>query len=296
MKLGFIGLGDMGQAMARHLLRAGHDLAVWARREASAESLIADGAGWCGSPAALADRSEVVITMVTGSADVHDLVHRGDGLLAGFDPGNLHIDMSTIAPATARALAADYAARGIGWLDAPVSGGPTGALEASLAIMVGGDEATLTRAWPLFDILGARTVHVGAAGAGQVAKACNQMIMVAAIEAAAEALHLAAANGVDVAAVRRALMGGSAASRVLEVMGARMETRHFDKGVDARLHHKDFALCLAEAHALGAPLPVAAAVAQQLNALMACGGARKDTAALLTVLESMAPAAGRGCA
>ncbi|MCB1961188.1 MAG: NAD(P)-dependent oxidoreductase [Rhodocyclaceae bacterium] len=293
MRVGFIGLGDMGRAMAGHLLRAGHDLAVWARREASAESLIADGAGWCATPAELAERSEVVITMVTGSADVHDLVHRGDGLRAGFAPGGVHIDMSTIAPATARALAADYAARGIGWLDAPVSGGPAGAREAALAIMVGGEVATLTRARPLFDILGARIVHVGAAGAGQVAKACNQMIMVAAIEAAAEALALASANGVDVAAVRTALMGGSAGSRVLEVMGARMLSRDFDKGVDARLHHKDFALCLAEGHALGAPLPVAAAVSQQLNALMASGGARKDTAALITVLETMAPAAGR---
>lgn len=287
MKIGLIGLGDMGLSMARHLLRAGHELAVWARREASAESLFADGAAWCGSPADLARHSEVVITMVGGSADVEDLALRTDGLLAGFAPGSVHVDMSTIAPATARTLAARYAEHGIGWLDAPVSGGPKGALEARLAIMVGGEAATLDRLRPVFEVLGERIVHIGAAGAGQVAKACNQMIMVAAIEAGAEALHLAAANGVDVAKVREALMGGSAASRVLEVMGERMLSRNFDKGVDARLHHKDFALLLAEAHALGAPLPIAATVGQQLNALMARGGARQDTAALITVLEAM---------
>ncbi|TVT49307.1 MAG: NAD(P)-dependent oxidoreductase [Denitromonas halophila] len=289
MKIGFIGLGDMGQSMARHLIGAGHELAVWARREASASALRAEGAAWCASPAELAARSELVITMVGGSADVEDLVLRSDGLLAGFAAGAAHVDMSTIAPATARQLAARYAERGIDWLDAPVSGGPKGALEATLAIMVGGEAATLARLQPVLAVLGSRIVHIGEAGAGQVAKACNQMIMVAAIEAGAEALHLAAANGVDVAKVRTALMGGSAGSRVLEVMGERMVTGDFDKGVDARLHHKDFGLIMADAHALGAPLPIAAAVGQQLNALMARGGARQDTAALITVLDAMAP-------
>ncbi|WP_323002535.1 NAD(P)-dependent oxidoreductase [Denitromonas sp.] len=287
MKIGFIGLGDMGQSMARHLIRAGHELAVWARREAAAEALRGEGAAWCASPAALAARSEVVITMVTASADVEALVLRDDGLLAGLAPGAVHIDMSTIAPGTARQLAARYGERGIGWLDAPVSGGPAGAREATLAIMVGGDAAILARVRPVLEVLGKRIVHIGAAGAGQVAKACNQMIMVAAIEASAEAMNLAAANGVDVAKVRAALMGGSAGSRVLEVMGERMVSRNFDKGIDARLHHKDFAILMAEAHALGTPLPVAGVVWQQLNALMARGGARQDTAALLTVLEAM---------
>ena len=287
MKIGFIGLGDMGQAMARHLMRAGHELAVWARREASAESLIADGAAWCGSPAALAWRSEVVITMVTGSADVEGLVLRDDGLLAGFEPGAVHVDMSTIAPGTARALAARYAERGVGWLDAPVSGGPKGALEASLAIMVGGEADTLARMRPLLDTLGQRIVHIGGVGAGQVAKVCNQLIMVAAIEAGAEAMALASASGVDRGKVRQALLGGSAGSRVLEVMGERMVSSDFDKGVDARLHHKDFGIALAEAHQLGVALPVAGIVWQQLNALMGRGGARLDTAALVTVLDAM---------
>ena len=293
MRIGFIGLGDMGGAMVRHLMRAGHEVAVWARRESSAESAIADGAGWCGTPAELARRSDVVITMVTASVDVEDLALREDGLLAGFEPGAVHVDMSTIAPAAARMLAERYAEKQVGWLDAPVSGGPKGALEASLAIMVGGDEATFTRCYPLLDILGERIVRIGGAGAGQVAKACNQMIMVSAIEAAAEAMNLARANGVDAAKVRQALMGGSAASKVLEVMGERMVTGNFERGVDCRLHHKDFRILMGEAHALGAPLPIASVVWQQLNALMGRGGARLDTAALVTVIEAMSrPAAG----
>jgi len=287
VRIGFIGLGDMGQSMACHLIKAGHELSVWARNEVSAESVIGHGAGWCGTPAELAHQSEVVITMVTGSADVEDLALRPDGLLAGFGPGAVHVDMSTIAPDTARRLAARYAAAGVGWLDAPVSGGPRGALEASLAIMAGGTPETLEQVRPLLEVLGQRIVHIGAAGAGQVAKACNQMIMVSAIEAGAEAMVLAAANGVDQGKVRAALMGGSAASKVLEVMGERMVTRQFERGVDCRLHHKDFAILMGEAHQLGAPLPVAAVVWQQLNALMARGGARLDTAALVTVLEAM---------
>lgn len=287
MRVGFIGLGDMGASMVRHLMSAGHEVSVWARREVSAESVIADGAGWCGTPAELARHSEVVITMVTASADVEDLVLRDDGLRAGFEPGSVHIDMSTIAPATARMLAARYAEREVGWLDAPVSGGPKGALEASLAIMAGGDEATFTRCYPLLEILGGRIVRIGEAGAGQVAKACNQMIMVATIEAAAEAMNLARANGVDTAKVRQALMGGSAGSKVLEVMGERMVNGNFERGVDCRLHHKDFRILLGEAHELGAPLPIASIVWQQLNALMGRGGAKLDTAALVTVIEAM---------
>jgi 2-hydroxy-3-oxopropionate reductase len=291
VKVGFIGLGDMGQAMAGHLLAAGHTVGVWARREAAAEALRAAGARWHATPAALAGASEVVLTMVTGSADVADLALRADGLLAGFAPGAVHVDMSTIAPDTARMLAARYAQAGVGWLDAPVSGGPQGARDAALAIMVGGEAETLARVRPLLETLGKRIVHIGAAGAGQVAKACNQMIMVAAIEAGAEAMTLAAAHGVDRAKVREALMGGSAASKVLEVMGARMVSGDFERGVDARLHHKDFAILMGEAHRLGAPLPIASVVWQQLNALMARGGGRQDTAALVTVLAAMAPAA-----
>ncbi|WP_418647206.1 NAD(P)-dependent oxidoreductase [Thauera butanivorans] len=286
MKVGFVGLGVMGEPMARHLRTAGHDLAVWARRPESAAALAAEGVPVCATPAELAARSEAVITIVTASADVDALAFGEQGLAAGFAPGAVHVDMSTIAPAMARSLAERYAARGIGFVDAPVSGGGQGAREATLAIMAGADEAVLARVRPLLEVVGKRIVHIGPPGAGQVAKACNQMIMVSAIQACAEAVSLANAHGVDAAAVRSALMGGSAASRVLEVMGAKMVERDFAAGVEARLHHKDFALLMDEAARLGAPLPVAAQVWQQLNALMRAGWGRDDTASLLRLLES----------
>jgi 2-hydroxy-3-oxopropionate reductase len=193
--------------------------------------------------------------------------------------------MSTIAPASARRVAAALHGRRAAMLDAPVSGGAQGAQDATLAIMVGGSAEVLERVRPLLACLGRTIVHIGGNGAGQVAKACNQMIMVAAVEACAEAMHLANAHGVDLAAVRAALSGGSAASRVLDVMGERMVRRDFGAGIESRLHHKDFGILMDEAAKLGAPLPVAAQVWQQLNALMALGGARDDTSSLLRVLE-----------
>lgn len=285
MRVGFIGLGVMGEPMARHLRAAGHALAVWARRPQSAAALVAEGVPLCATPAELAARSEVVITIVTASADVEALAFGAQGLTEGFVPGAIHVDMSTIAPATARALAERYAARGVGWVDAPVSGGGQGARDATLAIMAGAEDDMLERVRPLLGALGKRIVHIGPPGAGQVAKACNQMIMVSAIQACAEAFRLAGAHGVDKAAVLRALAGGSAGSRVLEVMGAKMVARDFAAGVEARLHHKDFAILMEEAARLGAPLPVAAQVWQQLDALMGVGWGRDDTASLLRVLE-----------
>lgn len=285
MKLGFIGLGVMGQPMALHLLRAGHDLAVWSRRPETAQPLLAAGAAFCATPRALAERSEVVFSMVTGGADVEQLLFGDKGLAEGFAPGAVFVDMSTIAPLVARAAAQRLAVQGVAMLDAPVSGGGQGAMAATLAIMVGGEAPVLERLRPLFAVLGKTVVHVGASGAGQVAKACNQMVMVAAIQAVAEALHLAAVAGADPAKVRAALAGGSAASRVLDVMGGRMVGRDFSAGVEARLHHKDFAVALAEGHRLGVPLPVSAQVGQQLNALMARGWGGQDTASLLRVLE-----------
>ena len=285
MKVGFIGLGVMGVPMARHLRAAGHDLALWARRPQAAAELVAEGVPLCATPAELAARSEVVISVVTASADVDALAFGADGLAAGFAPGAIHVDMSTIAPATARSLAQRYGAQGMGFVDAPVSGGAQGARDASLAIMAGAEADTLERVRPLLQAMGQRIVHVGPPGAGQVAKACNQMIMVAAIEAAAEALRLAAASGVDCAKVKQALAGGSAASRVLDVMGERMVKRDFAAGIEARLHHKDFGLVLESARKSGVPVPLTATVAQQLNALMAQGWGRDDTASLLRVLE-----------
>lgn len=283
MKIGFIGLGVMGRPMALHLQRAGHELLVWSRRPAAADGLPAIS---CATPAELGRRCAVVFTMVTSSADVAALALGADGLSEGMAPGSVLIDCSTIAPDVARQIAAQLGLKGIAMLDAPVSGGAQGAIDATLAIMVGGDAAVLEGVRPLLECLGRRIVHVGPNGAGQVAKACNQMVMVAAIEAVAEAMRLAAASGVDCAKVKQALAGGSAASRVLEVMGERMVRRDFSAGVEARLHHKDFGLVLEAARASGVAMPLTAAVGQQLNALMAQDWGRDDTASLLRVLET----------
>lgn len=286
MKLGFIGLGAMGRPMALHLLRGGHELAVFARRPEAAAPLVDAGALACDSPAEVARRAEVVFTIVTTSADVEQVALGDNGIVQGAARGSVLVDMSTIAPSVARRIASGLEQRGIEMLDAPVSGGTAGAAAATLAIMAGGRAEVLDRVRPLLELLGKTIVHVGENGAGQVAKACNQMVMVSVIEAVAEAMHLANAAGVDAAKVREALLGGSAQSRVLDLFGGRMVGRDFRPGVEAWLHHKDFGLVLREAADLGAPLPVSAQVWQQLNALMGAGMARDDTSSLLRVLEA----------
>lgn len=284
MNIGFIGLGGMGAPMVGHLLAAGYEIHVWARRLASVDFLPPTVVR-AASPTELARQCAIVCTNVTGTADVEALAAQ---LIEGLAPGSIHVDFSTIAPSAARAIAARYAARGSHFVDAPVSGGTVGAQAATLAIMWGGKSALAGRLDPLFRCLGKTIVRVGDAGAGQVAKACNQLVMVAAIEACAEAAHLAAAAGVDFAKVRTALLGGSAASRVLDVFGGRMATRDFTPGVEARLHHKDFAAVLAEATQQAIPLPVASTVLQQLDTLMAAGWGKEDTARLLSVLARKA--------
>lgn len=286
MKLGFIGLGVMGRPMAARLLRAGHEVAVWARRPEATAPLVELGATSCADPAEVGHCSEVIFTIVTYGRDVDAVVFSERGLAAGMGEGDILVDMSTIAPGLALDIADRLAARGISMLDAPVSGGGIGAEAGTLAIMVGGAAATLERVRPLFEVLGRTVVHVGGHGAGQVAKMCNQMVMVAAIQASAEALRLAAASGVDVGRVREALAGGSAASRVLDLFGGRMVARDFAAGVEARLHHKDFGIVADEARRLGLAMPITASVAQQLNALIANGWGGSDTASLLRVLES----------
>jgi 2-hydroxy-3-oxopropionate reductase len=234
------------------------------------------------SPAELARQCEIVCTNVTTSADVEGLAAQ---LIEGFAPGGLHIDFSTIAPSVARGIAARYAEKGIDFVDAPVSGGTAGARAATLAIMWGGESGLAGRLEPLFACLGRTAVRVGEAGAGQVAKACNQLIMVSVLEAVAEAARLANAAGVDFGKVREAMLGGSAASRVLDLFGGKMAARDFAAGVEARLHHKDLALVMAEATGQSVPLPVGSAVLQQLDALMAAGWGYDDTSRLLCVLE-----------
>ena len=290
MNIGFIGFGTMGLPMAGHLIKAGHVLHVWSRRAASVHSLVERGAQCCASPEAVAAACDIACTNVTASADVEALAA---AMAPGFAPGAIHLDFSTIAPSAARRIAAMHASVGVEFVDAPVSGGGLGARNATLAIMWGGNAALAPRLDAVFAVLGKTVVHVGETGAGQVAKACNQMIMVAAIEACAEAARLAAGAGVDFAKVRTAMLGGSAGSRVLDVFGGRMAARDFAAGVEARLHHKDYALLMDEATRLGAALPVSTAVWQQLNALMGQGMGCADTSSLLRVLESGATQAAR---
>lgn len=286
MKAGFIGLGAMGRAMAANLLRAGHDVAVWARRAESMAPLVALGARAAESPADCARGADAVLCVVTAGPDVRQVALGADGVIEGASPGCVFIDHSTIAPSTARDIADTLARRSIDMLDAPVSGGERGAIDASLSIMAGGDAAVFERMRPLLSSVGRTLVHVGPNGAGQVAKACNQLLLCAFIEAAAEAARLASANGVDFATVREAVMHGSAASRALDLFGGKMAARDFSAGVQARLHHKDMGIVLGEAATLGLAMPLSAAVWQQLNALMGQGGATRDTSALLTVLEA----------
>jgi 2-hydroxy-3-oxopropionate reductase len=293
VKLGFIGLGTMGRPMSLNLLRAGHELAVFARRSEALAPLAAAGAMACGNPREVASRAEVVFTMVTSDADVTEVVLGRDGVIEGAAPGSVVVDTSTIAAATARHIAARLAERGIDMLDAPVSGGPQGAAGATLSIMVGGKPDVLSRMHPLLEVLGKTITHIGSNGAGQVAKACNQMVMVAAIEGCAEALLLAQAAGVDARRVRAALQGGAAGSRVLDLFGERMLQRDFAAGVEARLHHKDFGNLMQEAAGLNVPLPLMAQVRQQLVNLMALGWGGDDTSSLLRVLEMQSRPAAR---
>lgn len=287
MDIGFIGLGAMGHHMAGHLLKGGHRLGVWARRAESAEPLVSAGATRHQTPEALAAASEVVITMVTTAADVEQVLLGECGAIHGLRAGSVVIDMETISPAVARTLASRLAQKGIDMLDAPVSGGPPGAEQATLSIMVGGKPEVFERMQPVLACMGKTITRVGDIGAGQVTKACNQLALLVAAQGVAESLNLAARLGAEPGKVREVMMGGVAASRVMEVFGARMVSRNFGNGIDTRLYHKDLGIVLDLAHDARVPAPAAALVQQQINALMAQDRGRDDLAALITVLEKM---------
>ena len=277
----------MGRHMALHLQKGGHQLGVWARRAESAAPLVAIGATRYDTPAALAAVSDVVFTMVTASSDFEQVVLGASGIFQGAKPDLVLVDMETISPAVARTVAQQLAAKGIEMLDAPVSGGPMGAEQATLSIMVGGKPEVFERIKPLFACMGKTITRVGDIGAGQVTKACNQLALLVAAQGVAESLHLAARLGADPAKVREVLMGGVAASRVMELFGKRMVERNFDNGIDTRLYHKDLGIILGLAHEAGLATPGGALVMQQINALMGQGRGRDDLAALITVLEKM---------
>ncbi len=276
----------MGRPMALNLIKRGHTLHVWARRVAALQPLVEAGATAHTSPAEMARHCDVVFMMVTNSDDVETVVLGDEGIIHGARPGTIVIDMSTISPAATRNIAARLAARGMEMLDAPVSGGITGAENAALSIMVGGKPETLQRARPLLECLGTTIVHIGDNGAGQVAKACNQLALCVTQQGVAEALFFAQKNDVDASKVRAALLGGFAASKILDMQGDKMLTRDFAPRVDARLHHKDMGIVLDMAHELGLALPAAAVSLQIFNALMAAEHhGHIDSSAVISVLE-----------
>lgn len=287
MKLGFIGLGVMGRPMALNLMKHGHQMGVYARRPQSVEPLVAAGAVSYKTPAALAAACEAVFTVVTNSDDVEQVVLGENGIIHGARAGSMVVDMETISPTVARNIAQALAAKGIDMLDAPVSGGPMGAEQATLSIMVGGKPAVFERARPLFACLGKTIVHMGDHGAGQITKACNQLALLVTAQGSAEALSLAARCGVDPAKVREVMLGGIAASRVLDLFGKRMVERDFAAGIEARLYYKDLHIVLDLVHELGLAAPAAALAMQSVNALIGRGEGRNDLSALIKVVEGV---------
>ena len=286
--VGFIGLGLMGRPMARNLLAAGYPLVVHNRSRPAVEDLARAGAAAAGCPREVAERSQVVITMVPDSPDVVAVMRGPDGVFAGARPGMLVIDMSTISPVVARELAAEASAIGCEMLDAPVSGGTVGAAEGTLSIMVGGRAGAVDRARPIFEVLGGRVTHVGDSGAGQVAKACNQVVVGVVIEAVGEALVLAEKCGVDPAKVREALLGGFAQSRILDAHGQRALRRHFEPGFKAAMQLKDLAIAQAAGREYGAALPATAVVAELYKSVCAAGDGGADHSVLMAHVARLA--------
>jgi 2-hydroxy-3-oxopropionate reductase len=284
--IGFIGLGIMGAHMARNLIKGGHKLVVNGKYPVPDDiraqtQVVADST-------AVAQESEIVITMVPDTPDVANVLFADDGVAKGLTKGKLVIDMSSIAPLDTQEFAKKINALGCDYLDAPVSGGEVGAKAASLTIMVGGEEKTFERAKPVFEKMGKNITLVGPNGVGQTTKVANQIVVALTIEAVAEALVFASKAGADPAKVRQALMGGLAASRILEVHGERMVKRTFAPGFRIELHQKDLNLALEGAKALGVSLPNTSTTQQLFNSCAANGGAKEDHSALVKALERMA--------
>ena len=284
--IGFIGLGTMGTPMARNLLTRGHQLTVWARRPEAMAPLLTAGAMAGESAAHVAATSEIILTMVTDTRAVEEVVLGERGIARGARPGAVVIDHSTIDPAGARRIAGELGTLGVEMLDAPVSGGSAAAEAGTLAIMVGGSKAVLDRATPVLSCYATHIVHIGPSGAGQIAKACNQICTIVNQLGAAEAMLLAERAGVDPRPVKEVLMSGFAASRMLDLQAPKMIARDFEGKVESRLHHKDIRIVLDLARSLGIELPASAAAADVLERLQQRGGARQDSAAVFSVLQS----------
>ncbi len=286
-KIGFIGLGIMGRPMAGHLLEGGHELFVHTRRVPSKE-LIDKGAGACANGKEVGEKAEVIITMVPDTPDVETVLFGAGGVAEGLSKGKIVVDMSSISPIATKEFAKKVNELGCEYLDAPVSGGEVGAKAASLTIMVGGPESAFEKVKPIFALMGKNITLVGGNGDGQTTKVANQIIVALTIEAVGEALVFASKAGADPARVRQALMGGFAASRILEVHGERMIKRNFEPGFRVALHQKDLNLALQGARSLGVSLPNTATCQELFNAAAAAGGAAWDHSGMARVLEGLA--------
>jgi len=288
--VGFIGLGIMGRPMVRNLARAGYQIIVYNRSQDDIDEVLADvpQATAAASARAVAEQVDTVITMLPDSPDVSEVVFGEAGILPAMNAGDLLIDMSTIAPATAIAVNDALAERGASALDAPVSGGDKGAIAGTLSIMVGGSAADFDRALPLFEAMGKTIVHVGGPGAGQTVKACNQIVVAIHYAAVSEALLLGARAGVDPEKVVQVLSGGLAASRVMEMRGPGMIAHQFEPGFRIDLHRKDLNIAMSTGREFQAPLPVSALVTQLYESMAARGDGQLDHSALVTLYEDMA--------
>jgi 2-hydroxy-3-oxopropionate reductase len=286
-RVGFIGLGIMGMPMARNLMEAGYELTVHNRSPEKAEELGKEGAAVAATPREVAENSDVVITMLPDSPQVREVVAAEDGVLEGINEGALLIDMSTISPVVTEELAEAVKEKGASMLDAPVSGGDVGAIEGTLSIMVGGEEADFQRAKPLFEAMGKTITHVGPTGAGQVTKAANQVVVALTIEAVSEALVLGSAGGVSPEKILEVLGGGLASNKVMEVKREKFLSHTFEPGFRSELHHKDLGIALAAGREYGVVLPVTAIVDQMLLSMKRKGWGGEDHSALLRIIEDL---------
>ena len=282
-KVGFVGLGIMGKPMAENLIEAGYDLVVYNRTREKAEEL--DGATVAGSPKEVAENSDIIITMLPDSPQVEEVLLGEDGVLEGVGEGDLIVDMSTISPVATEELSEKAGEKGASMLDAPVSGGDVGAIEGTLAIMVGGSEEDFGRALPLFEVMGATVTHVGPTGTGQVVKAANQIVVALTIEAVSEALVLGSKGGVAPEKILDVLGGGLAGNKVMEAKREKLLGHSFDPGFRIELHHKDLGIALAAGREYGVTLPVTAVVDQMLQDLKMRGRGDLDHSAILTLIE-----------
>ncbi|MCW5626374.1 MAG: 2-hydroxy-3-oxopropionate reductase [Burkholderiales bacterium] len=287
MNIGFIGLGIMGKPMAGHLIAAGHTLYLHSRSGVPAELTAAGGIA-AASAKEVAQKADIIITMLPDTPDVEKVMLGANGVAEGLSAGKIVVDMSSISPMDTKRFADVIAQKGCDYVDAPVSGGEVGAKNASLTIMCGGTDAAFEKVKPLFEKMGKNITLVGGVGAGQICKVANQIVVALNIEAVAEALLFASKAGADPAKVRQALMGGFAASRVLEVHGERMIKRTFDPGFRIELHQKDLNLALQNARQLGVSLPNTATAQELFNACQARGGAKWDHSGMVQALEALA--------